>query len=72
MMSMIIFYVCFAAESESDIRFASSRLDLAVAELWIFPFLLKSEKKKFRAQVIYNYDVDVFLCIFGQGIRKKH
>ena len=34
-----------AAESEYDIRFASSRLDLAVPELWIFAFLLKSEKK---------------------------
>ena len=42
-------FLCFlAAESESDIRFASSRLDLAVPELWIFAFLLKSEKK-FRA-----------------------
>ena len=43
MMSMIIFYVFLAAES--DIRFASSCLDLAVPELWIFAFLLKSEKK---------------------------
>ena len=71
MMSMIIFYVFLAAESEYDIRFASSRLDLAVPELWIFAFLLKSEKK-IRAQVSYNYNLDVFLCIFGQGIRKKH
>ena len=31
--------------SESDIRFASSRLDFAVTELWIFAFLLKSENK---------------------------
>ena len=69
MISMIIFYVFLAAESESDVRFASSRLDLSVTDLWIFPFLLKSEKK-IRAQVIYN--LDVFLCIFGQGIRKKH
>ena len=39
-------FLCFfAAESESDIRFASSRLDLAVPELWIFAFLLKSENK---------------------------
>ena len=45
MMSMIIFYVVLAAESENDIRFASSRLDLAVPNLWIFAFLLKSEKK---------------------------
>ena len=44
MMSMIIFYVFLAAESESDIRFASSRLDLAVPDLWIFAYLLKSEK----------------------------
>ena len=43
MMSMITFYVFLAAES--DIRFASSRLDLAVLDLWIFAFLLKSEKK---------------------------
>ena len=34
------FYVFLA--SESDIRFASSRLDLAVPELWIFVFLLKT------------------------------
>ena len=45
MMSTIICYVFLAAESESEIRFASSRLDLAVPELWIFAFLLKSEKK---------------------------
>ena len=42
---MIIFYVFLAAESEYDIHFASSCLDLAVPELWIFAFLLKSEKK---------------------------
>ena len=38
------FYVFVAAESESDIHFTSSHLDLAVLELWIFAFLLKSEK----------------------------
>ena len=39
-------FLCFlAAESESDIRFASSRLDFALLELWIFTFLLKSEKE---------------------------
>ena len=39
-------FLCFlAAESESDIRFASSRLDFAVPERCIFAFLLKSEKK---------------------------
>ena len=69
MMSMIIFYVFLAAES--DIRFTSLRLDLAVPELWIFAFLLKSEKK-FRASVIYNYNLDVFLCILEQEIRKKY
>ena len=38
-----------AAGSESDIRFASSHLDLAVLEqLWIFAFLLKIIKE-FRA-----------------------
>ena len=42
---MIIFYVLLAAESKSDVRFASSRLDLSVPQLWIFAFLLKSEKK---------------------------
>ena len=51
MMSMTIFYVFVATESESDICFASSRLDLAVPKLWIFAFLLKSEKKIW-AQVI--------------------
>ena len=35
----------FAAESESNICFASSRLDLAVPELWIFAYLLKSENE---------------------------
>ena len=44
MMSTIICYVFLAAESESEIRFASSRLDLAVPKLSIFAFLLKSEK----------------------------
>ena len=70
MMSMIIFYVFLAAESEYDIRFASSRLDLAVPELWIFAFLLKSEKKISSGIDLY-YNLDVFLCIFGQGIRKS-
>ena len=42
MMSMIIFCVFFAAESESDFRFASSRLVLAVQKLWNFAFLLRS------------------------------
>ena len=41
---MIIFYVFLAAESESDVGFASSRLDLSVPQLWIFAFLLKSKK----------------------------
>ena len=45
MMSMIIFYVFLPAESESDILFVSSRIDLAVPELWIFAIFLKSEKK---------------------------
>ena len=45
MMSMIIFYVFLVAESESDICFASSRLDLAVPQLWVFTFLLKKEEK---------------------------
>ena len=45
MKSMIIFYVFLATESESDVRFASSHLDLSVLQLWIFAFLLKSEKK---------------------------
>ena len=45
MMSMTNFCVSMAAESEYDIRFASSGLDLAVTEIWIFAFLLKSEKK---------------------------
>ena len=48
MMSKIIFYVFLAAESEYDIRFASSHLDLAAPELWIFAFLLKSEKYIFE------------------------
>ena len=39
-------FLCFlAAESEYDIRFASSCLDLSVPELWIFAFLLKSKRK---------------------------
>ena len=45
MTNMIIIYVFLAAESESDIRFVSSRLDFAEPGLWIFAFLLKSEKK---------------------------
>ena len=38
-MGMTIFYVILAAESKSAIRFAPSRLDFAVPELWIFAFL---------------------------------
>ena len=38
-MSMIIFYVFLAAESEFDIRFSPSRLDFAVQEVEIFAFL---------------------------------
>ena len=47
---MTIFYVFVATESESDICFASSRLDLAVPDLWTFAFLLKSEKKNFESK----------------------
>ena len=35
-MSIIIFYVFFAAESESDVSFAPSRLDFAACEVTIF------------------------------------
>ena len=35
-MSVIIFYVFLAAESESDITFAQSRLDFAACEKTIF------------------------------------
>ena len=38
-MSMIIFYVFLAAESEFDIRFSLSRLDFAAQEVEIFAFL---------------------------------
>ena len=44
-MSMIIFYVFLAAESECDIRFSSSRLGFAEQEVEIFAFLQKIEKK---------------------------
>ena len=36
MMSMIIFYVFLAAESESDISFAPSHLEIAAYEVIIF------------------------------------
>ena len=39
LMSMIIFYVILAAESEFDICFSPSHLDFAVQELEIFAFL---------------------------------
>ena len=35
-MSVIIYYVFLAAESESDISFAPSRLDFAASEVTIF------------------------------------
>ena len=38
-------YVFLAAEYESDVRFASWRLDLSVLQLWNFALLLKSKKK---------------------------
>ena len=40
------FLFFLAAKSESNIRFSSSRLDLAAPDLWIFAFLLKSEKNR--------------------------
>ena len=39
LMSIIIFYVFLAAESEFDNRFSPSRLDLAVQEVEMFAFL---------------------------------
>ena len=36
LMSMILFYVFLAAESDSDIRFPPSRLDFAAHEVTIF------------------------------------
>ena len=35
-MSVVIFYVFLAAESETDISFAPSRLDFAACEVTIF------------------------------------
>ena len=48
MMSMFIFYVFLAAESEFDIRFSSSRLAFPEQEVEIFAFLQKIEKKDFE------------------------
>ena len=52
-----------AAESEFDIRFSPSRLDLAVQEVEIFAFLQNIEKKLAKAD--YHYILDVFQCFFG-------
>ena len=41
---MMIFYVFLAAESESDIRFSPTLLDLAVKEVGHFAFLKKIEE----------------------------
>ena len=43
-MSVIIYYVFFAAESESDISFAPSRLDFAACEVTIFGKQQKMKK----------------------------
>ena len=47
---MIIFYVLLAANSEFDIRFASSHLDLDVTGLWMFfyVFLDQESEKSIR------------------------
>ena len=42
---MIIFYVSFTLQSETDISFSPTRLDLAVQEVQNFAFLLKIEKQ---------------------------
>ena len=47
-MSMIIFYVFWAAESDSDIRFPPSRLDFAAHEVNIFRKKLKIKNLFFR------------------------
>ena len=54
LMSMIIFYVFLAAESEFNIRFSPSRLDFSVQEVEIFHFYRKL-KKYFLARVDYHY-----------------
>ena len=49
-MSMIIFYVFLAAEWNSDIRFAPTRLDFAAYEVTIFWKTIENQKIIFLKQ----------------------
>ena len=59
MMSMIIFYVFLAAESDSDIRFPPSRLDFAAQEVTILENNRKS-KNYFPETVVNRHTFDLF------------
>ena len=60
-MSVIIFYVLLATESESDISFAPSRLDFAAFKVTNFWKTIENEKIIFQKQCL----VDIFVIVFN-------
>ena len=64
---MIIFYVFLAAESDSDIRFPPSRLNLAADEVIVFKKQFEI-KNYFPKTVVNSYTFDHFPCVLGREI----
>ena len=58
-MSVVIFYVLLATESESDISFAPSRLDFSACEVTNFRKQGENEKIIFQKQWL----VDIFVIV---------
>ena len=69
-MSMIIFYVVLAAESECDIIFSPSLLIFAVQEVEIFAFFRKLKKKIFEQKWTITM-FDMFFNVFLDKESKK-
>ena len=64
---MIIFYVSFTLQSETDISFSPTRLDLAVQEVQNFAFLLKIEK-----QSLSKSEMSLYFGCFSTYLRTRN
>ena len=60
-----------AVKVEFDIGLSPTHLDLAVLEVLIFVLVWNIEKENLGESGL-SMSLDVYKCIFGQGIRIKH
>ena len=69
LMSMIVYYLCLAAEAKFDIYFSPTRPSLAVLEV---TFLYCYRKLKKMRKSGLSLSCGIFECMFELEIRKKH